>query len=52
MSKGLRNYTGPMLKRVVERRLKDNTKGLGYWAAYDYHNRKMLKEGKQHGATA
>lgn len=51
MSKGLRNYTGPMLKRVVERRLKDNTKGLGYWAAYDYHNRAMIKAAKAQGVT-
>lgn len=52
MSKGLRNYTGAQLQAVVRRRLAGDTKGLGYWAAYDYHNRAMIKAAKAQGATA
>lgn len=33
MSKGLRNYTGAELRAVVSRRLAQNSRGAGYWAA-------------------
>lgn len=40
MSKGLRNYKEEDRAKVAQRRLQNNTKGLGYWGAYDYQNRK------------
>jgi len=37
MSKGLRNIKDQVeLKRTIERRINNGTKGLGYWAAVDY----------------
>lgn len=40
MSKGLRHYSKAQVKGVVMRRLAAKTKGLGYWAAMDYMNKK------------
>jgi hypothetical protein len=40
MSRPLRSYPVGMRRKIAERRLKDATKGLGYWAAYDFINKK------------
>ena len=35
MSKGLRNMEKVEQVKAIDRRLADDTKGLGYWAAFD-----------------
>lgn len=52
MSKGLRHYPSQQIKAVAMRRMSGNTKGCGYWGAFDYINKKPLKEAKKVGATA
>ena len=47
MSKSLASYkTKTELEAAVRRRLASDTKGLGYWAAYDYQN-KPKRAGKK-----
>lgn len=36
MSKGLASYPEAQRMHVAMRRMKGNTKGMGYWAASDY----------------
>ena len=43
MSKGLRNYTGAELRAVVSRRLAQNSRGNGYWAARDAADKLGIK---------
>ena len=42
MSKGIRHYPEHMTEQVVNRRLRSETKGIGYWAARDYQDKKMV----------
>jgi len=35
MSKGLRSMTKAEQRQTIARRLKENKRGLGYWAAVD-----------------
>jgi len=35
MSKPINHYPAEFRTRIVLRRLEEQTKGLGYWAAYD-----------------
>jgi len=47
MSKSLASYkTKTELEAAVRRRLASNTKGCGYWAAYDYQNKPRKKVAK------
>lgn len=41
MAKGLSSYPEEDRKKVAERRTKGNTKGLSYWGAIDYLNKKQ-----------
>lgn len=44
MSRSLRSYPQEFRESVIERRLKENTKGLGYWAAVDAQNKRKRKK--------
>lgn len=41
MSKGLSSYKESERKAVAERRAKSAIKGLGYWGAIDFLNKKV-----------
>ncbi len=46
MSKGLRNISFGR-DEVIRRRLTQNIKGLGYWAAFDAQNNKRIEQEKE-----
>ena len=59
MSRAIASYPKHMQKKVVMRRLRSKTKGLGFWAARDYMDKKdrnqqeiiqreMTEEEKEH----
>lgn len=46
MSTAIRRYPEHLQKMVIERRIKGETKGLGYWAAIDAHKHQAKKTNK------
>jgi hypothetical protein len=47
MSTGLRNMNTIEKKEAIARRIKEETKGLGYWGAIDAEHAIATKEKKQ-----
>lgn len=44
MSKGISSYPEHLRESVARRRIAGNVKGLGFWGATDYFNRKKVKK--------
>lgn len=51
MSKAIRRYSEADRKMVIERRIKGETKGLGYWATIDARKHLVNKNGNNAQST-
>lgn len=43
MSKGLASYSSEQIAKIAERRIINGTRGIGYWGAINYFDKKHMK---------